>query len=133
MVTSNQSCGNNIGLPIFIKCLKDERSNLGKRHELYVVIIIAIMGLMNGYLSFRGLEAFAERNKKDFYKIFKLKKKRLPKRDTFRRIFSQIEFEELNKVFEKWINPNYTKTLLLIQKPLPNRPDNNFLSIHKLF
>lgn len=112
MVTQNQSCGNNIGLPVFIKNLKDKRSNLGKRHELYIVIIITIMGLMNGYLSFRGLEAFAERNKKDFYKIFKLNKKRLPKRDTFRRIFSQIEFEELNKVFENWIKQELNITKL---------------------
>ena len=140
MVTSNQSCGNNIGLPIFIKCLKDERSNLGKRHELYVVIIIAIMGLMNGYLSFRGLEAFAERNKKDFYKIFKLKKKRLPKRDTFRRIFSQIEFEELNKVFEKWIKQELHITKLdwfsldgkAIKHTFPNQ-SHYFVTLVSLF
>jgi predicted transposase YbfD/YdcC len=112
MVTQIKSYGNNIGLPIFIKSLEDKRSNLGKRHELYVVIIIAIMGLMNGYLSFRGLEDFAERNKKDFYKIFKLKKKRMPKRDTFRRIFSQIEFEKLNEVFEDWIKQELKITKL---------------------
>jgi len=140
MVTQNQSCGNNIGLPAFIKSLKDKRSNLGKRHELYIVIIIAIMGLMNGYLTFRGLEAFAERNKKDFYKIFKLNKKRIPKRDTFRRIFSQIEFEELNKVFESWIKQELNITELdwfsldgkAIKHTFPNQ-SHYFVTLVSLF
>ena len=112
MASRNESCGKNIGLAIFIKSLEDKRLAKGKRHELYVVIIIAIMGLMNGYLTFRGLERFALRNEKDFYKIFKLSKKRVPKRDTFRRIFSQIEFEKLNEVFESWIKQELQTTKL---------------------
>ncbi len=103
MVSRKESCDNKKGLPSFIKSLEDSRSNKGKRHELYVVVVIAIMAIMNQYLTFRAFEDYAEHNKKDFYKIFKLKKKRLPKRDTFRRVFQLINFEELNLIFEEYV------------------------------
>ena len=74
MVYSNKSCDNNRSFLELIKDLTDLRSSQGKRHEIHIVIIIAIMGIMNGYLSFRALQDYAELNKKEFYKIFKLKK-----------------------------------------------------------
>jgi len=103
MVYSNKSCDNNRSFLELIKDLTDLRSSQGKRHEIHIVIIIAIMGIMNGYLSFRALQDYAELNKKEFYKIFKLKKKRLPKKDVFRTVFSQIQFEELEFAFESWV------------------------------
>ena len=103
MVISTKSCDNNRSFIGLIKDLTDLRNSQGKRHEIHVVIIIAIMGIMNGYLSFRALEDYAELNKKEFYKIFKLKKKRVPKKDVFRTVFSQIQFEELEFVFESWV------------------------------
>jgi len=111
MVSKKESCDNKKNLPTFIKSLKDPRSKKGKRHELYVVVIIAIMAIMNEYLSFRAFEDYAEHNKNDFYKIFKLNKKRLPKRDTFRRVFQQIDFEEINDIFKNWALQELNLTL----------------------
>lgn len=102
MAPTKDTCDNNKSLSTFIKSLKDSRSNKGKRHELYIIVIITIMAIMNDYIGFRAFEDYAEHNKKDFYKIFKLKKKRLPKRDTFRRVFQKLDFEELNEVFKNW-------------------------------
>ncbi len=103
MVYSSKSCDTNRSFLELIKDLTDLRSSQGKRHEIHVVIIIAIMGIMNGYLSFRALQDYAEINKKEFYKIFNLKKKRLPRKDVFRIVFSKIQFEELEFAFESWV------------------------------
>ena len=92
MVSQNESCDNNKSFLELIKDLTDLRSSQGKRHEIHVVMIIAIMAIMNGYLSFRALQDYAEVNKKEFIKLFKLKKKQLPKKDVFRTVFNQIQF-----------------------------------------
>lgn len=97
------SCDIKVGFPTLIKDLTDSRKSRGKIHDLYVVVIIAIMALINQQLSFRAFEDYAENNKDEFFKLFKLKRKRLPKRDTFRRVFSQIQFKELEFAFESWV------------------------------
>lgn len=103
MVSAKESCDNNKSFLKLIKDLTDLRSSQGKRHEIHVVLIIAMMAIMNGYLSFRALQDYAELNKKEFIKLFKLKKKRVPKKDVFRTVFNQIQFEELNFIFESWV------------------------------
>lgn len=103
MVSHNKSCDNNRSFLQLIKDMTDLRSSQGKRYDIHVVVIIAIMGIMNNYLSFRALQDYAELNKKEFFEIFKMKKKRVPKKDVFRNVFSQIQFEELEYAFELWV------------------------------
>lgn len=103
MVYTNKSCDKNKNFIDLIKGMTDLRSELGKRHDLHVVVIIAIMAIMNGFLSFRAIEDYAELNKKEFIKLLKIKKKRVPKKDVFRTVFSQIQFEELEFAFESWV------------------------------
>jgi predicted transposase YbfD/YdcC len=103
MVSAKESCDTNKSFLKLIKDLTDLRSAQGKRHDIQVVIIIAIMAIMNGYLSFRALQDYAKVNEKEFIKLFQLKKKRLPRKDVFRTVFSQIQFEELEFAFESWV------------------------------
>ncbi len=110
MVSRKKSCDNKISLISFIKNLTDLRREQGKRHKLYVVVIIAIMAIMNQYTSFRGFEIYAQRNKTPLFKIFKLEKKRLPKKDTFREVFKKLDFEELDYIFKKYYECNNIST-----------------------
>ena len=112
MFFSTESCDTNRSFLKLIKDLTDLRSAQGKRHDIHVVIIIAIMGIMNGYLSFRALQDYAELNKKEFCKLFKLKKKRVPRKDVFRSVFDQIQFDELNFAFEAWVKQELQITKL---------------------
>jgi len=140
MVSLKQSCDKNKSFLKLINDLTDLRSSQGKRHEIHVVIIIAIMGIMNNHLSFRALQDYAEVNQKKFFKIFKLKKKRVPKKDVFRTVFNQIQFEELNFAFESWVKQELQITKLdwfsldgkAIKHTFPNKA-HYFVTLVSLF
>lgn len=69
-----KSCDTNKSFLKLIKDLTDLRAPQGKIYEIQTIVIIAIMGIMNGYLSFRALEDYTKLNKTIFTRLFKLKK-----------------------------------------------------------
>jgi hypothetical protein len=82
--------------------IKDKRRSQGKRHSLQTILLIAIMGIMNGAKSERAISRFAENNKNDLIKYLQIKKKRLPTRNIIRGILQIIDFSKLTKTFFKW-------------------------------
>ncbi len=60
--------------------LEDPRRSQGRMHNLSFILITSIMALMNGAVSFYAIRDFLEINKKDLFKLFKMKgkQKRLP-------------------------------------------------------
>lgn len=84
--------------------IKDPRSLHGRMHPLPFILLSTIMSIMNGAKSFYAIKDFMEVNKKDLFKIFKMrgKYKRLPSRMTISRLISEISFEKLNTLFYNW-------------------------------
>jgi len=82
--------------------IKDKRRSQGKRHSLQTILLIAIMGIMNGAKSERAISRFAENNKNDLIKYLQIKKKRLPTRNIIRGILQIIDLPKLTKTFFKW-------------------------------
>ena len=84
--------------------LEDPRRSQGRMHDLSFILITSIMALMNGAVSFYAIRDFLEINKKDLFKLFKMKgkQKRLPSRVTILRLFSSIDFNKLNTIFYNW-------------------------------
>ena len=82
--------------------IKDKRRSQGKRHSLQTILLIAIMGIMNGAKSERAISRFAENNKNDLIKYLQIKKKRLPTRNIIRGILQIIDLSKLTKTFFKW-------------------------------
>lgn len=82
--------------------LPDYRQSSGKRHELRLVLIIAIMSIMSGYAGIRGMGDFTEKNRQELLKIFRPDKDRLPSRQTVGRVLQHIDFDRLNDIFHKW-------------------------------
>ena len=84
--------------------LEDPRRSQGRMHKLEFILLTSIMALMNGAVSFYGIRDFLEINKKDLFKLFKMKgkQKRLPSRVTILRLFSSIDFNKLNTIFYNW-------------------------------
>ncbi len=89
-----------------LKKIKDFRIDEGKRHPLWLVLLIVIMGTMSGYLGYRALGDFVTRHKAALIQTLKVPKDRLPSYSTIRRVMMGIDFEEFISVFNKWAIAN---------------------------
>jgi hypothetical protein len=85
-----------------LKKIKDFRINEGRRHPLWLVLLIVIMGTMSGYLGYRALGDFVTRHKEALIQTLKVPKNRLPSYSTIRRVIMGIDFEEFLSVFNNW-------------------------------
>ncbi|WP_445310990.1 transposase family protein [Microcoleus vaginatus] len=43
----------------FLKKVNDPRQNSGKRHSLWLILLLVILGMMFGHLGYRDITAFA--------------------------------------------------------------------------
>ena len=93
-----------------ISNIKDPRSPQGRMHTLPFILLTTIMAIMNGSNSFYAIRDFLEVNKKDLFKLFKMKGKykRLPSRMTISRLISEISFDKLNFLFYNWASSKIT-------------------------
>ncbi len=82
--------------------IEDTRDPRGRRHNLYVVIIMAVCAVLCGANSFEGIADFAECKLEWFKKFFDLPHGS-PSPDTFTRIFALIKPEVFESCFLKWI------------------------------
>ncbi len=82
--------------------IEDTRDPRGRRHNLYVVIIMAVCAVLCGANSFEGIADFSE-CKLDWFKKFFDLPHGSPSADTFTRIFALIKPEVFEKCFLKWI------------------------------
>jgi len=82
--------------------LADVRRGQGKRHRVELVVIIVILGIMNGYDGYHAVGDFTIRNRDELISIFKPKKNRLPSFSTVRRVMGMVDFDELCTIFEEW-------------------------------
>lgn len=89
--------------------VKDFRQNRGKRHSLWKILLIIILGLMTGYLGYRGLESFIQTYRQELLNILKPKAEKLPSYSTLRRVIMGVDYQELVAIFNEWAYLNYSK------------------------
>lgn len=85
-----------------LKKIEDFRISEGRRHPLWIVLLIVIMGTMSGYLGYRALGDFVTRHREALIITLKVPKKRLPSYSTIRRVMMGIDFEQFIEVFNSW-------------------------------
>ena len=71
-------------------------------HALPLILLITLMALISGCQSYRGMADFIQKNRKELLSVLKLKKKRLPSRDTLIRAVERTDFDELAHMFTEW-------------------------------
>lgn len=71
------------------------RRGAGKRHDQAIVLLLIILGTMNGSLGYRALGDFIAANAEYFLAVFPLKKQRLPSFSTLRRVMMQTDSDAL--------------------------------------
>lgn len=82
--------------------IEDTRDQCGRRHDLHVVIVMAVCAVLCGVNSFEGMADFAECRLKWFKKFFELPHGH-PSADTFIRVFALIQPEIFEKCFMSWV------------------------------
>ena len=82
--------------------IEDTRSIHGRRHNLFVVIIMAICAVLCGANSFESIADFADA-KIDWFKQFFDLPHGAPSADTFIRVFALIKPEVFETCFSSWI------------------------------
>ncbi len=92
----------NSNLISYLKEIPDNRRAAGRRHDHTFVLLIVLMSTMSGYIGYRAVGNFIERNREDLIKFFCPPKDRLPSFHTVRRVLKGIDFEAFSIQFHKW-------------------------------
>jgi hypothetical protein len=83
--------------------VQDFRAARGQRYPLWLLLLLVIMGTMSGCLGYRALEDFARRHHDALVASLQLPPTRLPCDSTFRRVMMGVNFTDLAKVFNHWV------------------------------
>lgn len=86
----------------YLKEIPDCRDPQGRRHPLWLVLLIIIMGMISGYWGYRHLGRFVERHRLCLIKLLKIPQARVPSYSTIRRVMTNLDYKELEAVFNKW-------------------------------
>ena len=85
-----------------LKTIRDFRSRKGRRYELWLILLLIVMGTLSGFEGYAALEDFGVRHYPALCEALALTVKRLPSDTTFRRILERLNFQVLNAHFERW-------------------------------
>ena len=88
----------------YLKQIPDFRHPSGRRHPLWLVLLITILGIMSGNIGYRSIERFIERHRTELIKELKIPKARVPSYSTVRRVMKGLDYCELTKAFNEWAN-----------------------------
>lgn len=92
----------NKGLIDYLKQIPDERKAGGRRHSLWLILLIMIFGIMSGYWGYRGLGRFVERHRRQLIETLKIPQARVPSYSTIRRVMMSLDYEKVTQVFNEW-------------------------------
>ena len=127
-----------------LKQVKDFRKDKGKRHHLWIVLVVIILGTMLGYSGYRELGEFAKNNRHRLSKEFNIIPERVPSYSTIRRVMMGVKWQILLKIFNEWALEEYGQRsdinwLDIDGKSLkntlknPNNEQQNFIMFISLF
>ena len=83
-----------------LKQVRDFRTQ--PRYELWVILLLIVMGVLSGCTSYRALEEFVGRHQTALLELLELPYNRLPSYSTLRKVLERVPFESLTRVFNAW-------------------------------
>lgn len=86
-----------------LKAIPDPRKARGKRHPLWVLLLLILMGMMAGYRGYRPLQTFVAEYYAPLSELIGLELNGVPSFSTFRRTMMEIDLEQLSEAFEMWM------------------------------
>ena len=85
-----------------LRQVKDFRTTDGRRHPLWLVLLLVIMGTMSGYVGYRAWGDFAKRHRRALIEVFGSYRHGVPSYSTMRRVLMGIDFDTLAQTFNQW-------------------------------
>ena len=85
--------------------VEDFRAKRGQRYPLWVILLLVVLGTLNGCTSYQSLEEFAQRHYQALVNHLQLSLKRLPSDSTVRRALMGVDFAQLARAFMEWAKP----------------------------
>jgi DDE_Tnp_1-associated len=86
----------------YLKQIPDQRVPNGRRHPLWLILLIMILGIMSGYWGYRGLGRFVERHRRQLIEILDIPQARVPSYSTIRRVMMNLDYQAVTQVFNDW-------------------------------
>jgi hypothetical protein len=83
----------------------DFRAKRGQRYPLWVILLLVVLGTLNGETSYQALEEFAQRHYQALVEHLQLAYKRLPSDSILRRALMGVDFAQLAAAFVAWAKP----------------------------
>ena len=90
-----------------LQCIRDYRAGRGKRYPLWMMLLIALLGVMSGCQGYKALEEFGIRHHQKLSEVLELNLERMPSDTTLRRMFQAINFEQLTQMFNTWAKEQF--------------------------
>lgn len=86
-----------------LKQIPDYRKGKGKRHALWLVMMLVLLGTLCGYRGYRPLADFSQNHWQSLCELLELPANtRIPSYSTFRRVLQRVEFEPILGLFNRW-------------------------------
>ena len=83
--------------------IPDYRKGKGKRHSLWLVMMLVLLGTLCGYRGYRPLADFSQQHWLTICELLELPETtRIPSISTFRRVLQAVEFEPFVRLFNQW-------------------------------
>ncbi len=84
------------------------RAARGRRHPLWLVLLLVILGAMMGYWGYRPLAEFTERYGREVFRRLGLAEdNEMPSYSTFRRVMQQLDYQVLATLFTQWVQTEH--------------------------
>jgi len=85
----------------FLQALPERRKHRGVRYPQWLLLLMAILGILNGCRSSRDFERFAKRHHLAFGAALDLQLPKAPYDSTFLYLFERVELEELFRLLRE--------------------------------
>jgi hypothetical protein len=83
-----------------LKQVRDFRTQ--PHYELWVILLLVVMGVLSGCMSYRALEDFVARHQTALLELLDLPYARLPSYSTIRKAIERISYQSLTEAFNAW-------------------------------